>query len=416
VFKNKLILFLAFFCYIDIFYKCSWLPGSKILLDKAFYLNEAATIIFIILSFDFSILHSRIVLFYKENKYFTILFILLFISSVFFNRSEFSSIYYISYYLAYLFNFFIYFFLLPKFIISNKEYLHKLLYFISIFSLFFSILGLLLTFAGLAPEERFVGLVTSVFIHPNFVPSVCLAGLFSTLTLFHTTNKDIKLIRIFLLISFTIQFLALTFSFTRDGMIAFVSGISIFYFLAYRKKFIYALPFVLTVVPFLIYGFIKLKGFVSFLSRFLLLIPAYYMFISDTTRMIWGYGVSNSTEVYVRYKILYSVLENVDSPHNSYISYIFMYGLIFTFVFLWVIFLTLKKGIKFAYKEKNDNVRIYLSSFISIIVAYLIINLFESHLAMAHLTMMQPFMIFFGLLFFSLRDNEFYNSFRITDK
>jgi hypothetical protein len=410
--KNKLILILPIVSYFVVLYKSTWLPGNKLFLTSSFYVVEVLSLIVLTLFLDFSLLGSEIRLFQRENKYFFILFILLLISSVVYNFKEFRSIYLISYYLAYLFNFLIYFTLLPLFIVKNSIYFRKLLKFISYYSLAFSLVGLFFYSVGFGPEGRFEGMVTSIMIHPNFVPAVCLVGILSTLALFHTTLKEQILTKYLLFFSVVIQFLALALSYTRDGMIALIIGLSVFYFLSYRRYFLYTLPFSLAGVPFFVIAFVKTKGFLSFISRFVLLIPAYYLLMSDKTRLIWGYGASNSRDMYVKYKVLYNALEDVDSPHNSYISYILMYGLAFTLVFLWIVFLTLKKGFVFAFNEKDKNIRIYSSLFISVIVSYMVVNLFESHLAMVHLTMMNPFLIFFGLLFFAMRDRQFFDKFR----
>jgi len=290
---------------------------------------------------------------------------------------------------------------------NNKEYFYKFLNFVSIFSLIFCFCGLFFLFLGISTEVRFDGKVTSIMIHPNFVLSVALVGLFSTLVLIHICDKSQLNKKLLYIFSFFIQFLALAFSFTRDGMIAFVVGIAIFYFITFRKAFLYSLPVSIALVPLMVIEFIKFKGFNSFVSRFFLLIPAYYLMISDKTRLLWGYGASNATEMYVKYKVLYNVLEDVNSPHNSYISFILMYGLLFTAMFSLFVVILLFKGFKYAWRITDHDSKIVVAAFVSICVAYLVINLFESHLAMAHLTMMHPFLIFLGLLFFTLRDKSF---------
>jgi len=368
---------------------------------------EVLVLLTLLLFVDPSVLNSKIRLFYKENKILTFSAVLLLISSVVFNINEFKSPYYISFYLAYLFNFGIYFFMFPLFIMNNKEYFYKFLNFVSIFSLIFCFCGLFFLFLGISTEVRFDGKVTSIMIHPNFVPSVALVGLFSTLVLIHICDKSQLNKKLLYIFSFFIQFLALAFSFTRDGMIAFVVGIAIFYFITFRKAFLYSLPVSIALVPLMVIEFIKFKGFNSFVSRFFLLIPAYYLMISDKTRLLWGYGASNSTEMYVKYKVLYNVLEDVNSPHNSYISFILMYGLLFTAMFSLFVVILLFKGFKYAWRITDHDSKIVVAAFVSICVAYLVINLFESHLAMAHLTMMHPFLIFLGLLFFTLRDKSF---------
>lgn len=401
-YNNRLILYLAFITYFITFYKCTWLPGSKVILHKAFYINGFITFLVLALLFEFKFLYTNIKLFYKENKYFTSLTILLMVSSFIFNFNEFLNPYKLSAYFSYLCYFLIYFVLLPQFFIRNPKYLYKFLYFVSFWSLGFSVLGLLFTYAGLTPESRFAGIVTSVFVHPNFVPSVCLVGLFSTLSLYFL-NQERVLTQILLIISFILQFTALMASLTRDGMIAFLAGIVIFFFFYKRRNFIIALPFALAIIPGLLIAFIKTKGFASFLSRFLLLIPAYHLLLASKINLLWGYGVINASDMYVKYKIIYNVLEDVNSPHNAYISYILMYGLIFTAVFLFFIFRTIFKGMLIAYKEIDKTKLLYYSLTLSVIISYLVINLFESHLAMSDLTMMQPFLIFWGLLYFSIK-------------
>ncbi|MEO8512885.1 MAG: hypothetical protein ABI543_04955 [Ignavibacteria bacterium] len=407
VLRNRLILTLPIVGYFAVFYKSTWLPGNKFFLNTSFYIVILFTIVTFLFFVDFSIVESKFRLFKRENRIFILLAAVFLISSFVFNPGEFKSVYYTSFYLAYIFNFLIYFIIVPILIINNKDLFYKMLYAISFFSLSFSLIGVLFLFLGVATEVRFVGKVTSIMVHPNFVPSVTLIGLFSTLLIIHITHKSQLNKKVFFLISFLIQFLALFLSYARDGMIAFVAGLGVFYFLTYRKYFLYTLPLSIVIVPLFIFEFVKSKGFISFFSRFLLLIPAYYLLISDKVRLLWGYGASNATDMYVKYKIMYNILEDVNSPHNAYISYVLMYGLIFTIIFLYFIFSILFKGAKYVWKNEDHNEKVIVSAFISTSIAYLVINLFESHLAMAHLTMMHPFLLFLGLLFFSLKNQSF---------
>jgi len=410
--KNRLILILPIISYFVVFYKSTWLPGNKYFISTSFYVVIFFTFVTFLLLVDFEILKSKYYIFDRDKRIFVLITAVFIISSFVFNLHEFKSVYYTSFYLAYLFNFLIYFIVLPLLIINNKDLLFKMLYGISFFSLIFSIIGLLLLFLGISTEVRFVGKVTSIMVHPNFVPAVTLVGLFSTLIIIHTTHKSQFNIKLFFIVSFLIQFMALFLSYTRDGMIAMISGLGIFYLLTFRRYFLYSLPITMIIVPVFIYEFIKMKGFLSFLTRFLLLIPAYHLMLSDKLRLLWGYGASNATDMYLKYKILYNILEDVNSPHNAYISYILMYGLIFTLLFLYFILRTLFRGIKYAWQMEDHNVRIIVSAFVSICIAYLVVNLFESHLAMAHLTMMHPFLIFLGLIYFSLRNRSFLESFK----
>lgn len=412
VLRNKLILILPIISYFAVFYKSTWLPGSKFFINTSFYIVILLTFVTFLLLVDFELLESKFTIFDKDNRIFLILTFVFLISSFIFNLHEFKSVYYTSFYLAYIFNFLIYFMMLPLLIINNRDVFFKMLYSISFFSLLFSIVGLLLLFLGVSTEVRFIGKVTSIMVHPNFVPAVTLAGMFSTLIIIHTTHKSQLNLKLLYIASFVIQFIAIFLSYARDGMIALLCGLAVFYLLAYRKYFFYTLPITIIFVPVFIYEFIKLKGFLSFFSRFLLLIPAYHLMLSDKVRLLWGYGASNATDMYLKYKIIYNILEDVNSPHNAYISYILMYGLIFTLIFLYFIFKVLFKGFMYSWKTNLHNVKVIMAAMVSMCISYLVVNLFESHLAMAHLTMMHPFLVFLGLIFFSLRNKSFLESFK----
>ncbi|MBZ0204302.1 MAG: O-antigen ligase family protein [Ignavibacteria bacterium] len=283
----------------------------------------------------------------------------------------------------------------------NLGYFDKLVYFFSISSFIISLIGLLMFFSGFFPMLTFQGLLISVTNHPNYIPPLVVIGVLSTLYIYYTKSEFNSLFsKVFLIVSSITQGFALLLSFSRTGMIALAAGLLIFLAFVYRKKMLLMLPIVVFAVPFFLVGFVKAKGFVSFISRFYLLIPAYYMLISDKTKLLWGYGVTDATKTYVQYKFEYGAFEDVNNPHNSYISYIMMYGLIFSFLFIVFIFGLLYKGIKNAIHVNDSQSKLFYGFIISVVISYLIQGLFESQMAMTDYFMMVPFLIFSGMLYF----------------
>jgi O-antigen ligase len=98
---------------------------------------------------------------------------------------------------------------------------------------------------------------------------------------------------------------------------------------------------------------------------------------------------------------MYGVFEDVNNPHNSYISYIMMYGLIFTVLFVTFILYNVIVGIKNSIKSRIREEQLLFGLFVSVVVSYMVQGLFESQLAMTDYFMMIPFLIFSGLLYTS---------------
>jgi O-antigen ligase len=257
-------------------------------------------------------------------------------------------------------------------------------------------------YANFFPLPKFFGNLTSLTNHPNYVPPLIVVGILCNLFLLYFRKEDIAILtKIVYVFTILVQILAVLLSFSRTGMIGIAIGALVFLVFVFRKRTLIVLPFIVILFPLFVLNFVKAKGFDSFISRFYLLIPAYFMLISDKIHLLWGYGVTNATKVYVEYKSMYGVFEDVNNPHNSYISYIMMYGLIFTVLFVTFILYNVIVGIKNSIKSRIREEQLLFGLFVSVVVSYMVQGLFESQLAMTDYFMMIPFLIFSGLLYTS---------------
>src|SRR5690606_19704781 len=154
------------------------------------------------------------------------------------------------------------------------------------------------------------------------------------------------------------QLAAQFFSLTRAGMIACLFSFFIFLFVVYRNKMIIIVPLIVFTLSSVIVNFFIAKGFDSFLSRFLLLIPAYNMIIASTQSLLWGYGVVNVNKIFQGFMVLTNVLEqDIEDPHNSWVFLIMMFGILVTLLIIYFIFKqVIVASIKLFEKLKNNEI------------------------------------------------------------
>jgi len=408
IYKNKYTYYFALTIYIIILYRNSILPGGIPYALKVFYGIVFISLIFYIIVFDFSILNERGAFFNKKNAYIIIFFILICFSTFLFNTQEITNRFYLIRLLNYFIFFSISFFLLPNFLLEYPDHFDKLLSFFIWAGFIVALIGILFLVMGIMPLEKFQGYLSSIITHPNYIPPICIIGALSSLYLFYTNRERYSMFfKVLLINSFIIQTLAVLLSLSRTGIIALILGAIIFYSSMYGKKILKFVPFFIPLFPFFVLGFLKAKGFASFVSRFYLLIPAYYMLASDRTKFLWGFGTSDAYRIYTDFMLLSGVYEqDINTPHNAYIQFVMMFGLIFTAVFLFFIFSIVLKNIIKIFKSNGFEIKLYYGFLLSVIISYLFQGLFESQMAMVEHFMMHPFLIFLGISYYSVRRNK----------
>jgi len=364
-------------------------------------------------SVDFDkFLRIEFYLYRKDFFYLNILIFLLIIVFIFFNSGDLTSIKGVFKVFSYIATFCIFYVILPKFLIFHPYYFEKFIKYIFILGSFTAIFGFFVLFAGISPLERFKTLLTSYITHPNNVSIIFTYTTITSLFYFYITKKrNSFLFNSFVIFLVFVQLAAQFFSLTRAGMIACLFSFFIFLFVVYRNKMIIIVPLIVFTLSSVIVNFFIAKGFDSFLSRFLLLIPAYNMITASTQSLLWGYGVVNVNKIFQGFMVLTNVLEqDIEDPHNSWVFLIMMFGILVTlliiyFIFKQVIVASIKLFEKLKNNEIDDYRMFYVAYLLSIILSLMLHGLFDAELVKTEFYSIQIFLVSISLLHRLNRDN-----------
>lgn len=390
-------------------FRISWFPGSGVFL--AFY-NEIVVVFYVsffVFTFSFPKFFTyRLQIRSFLSFLFLLSFILLIVNILIFNIQEVTTVQYLLKMFVLLSNFIFFFFLIPNLFSRKVHFFLIFVKFIFWLSTIASIFGLLLFLSGAAPVEgRYSGYTVSFSVHPNYISGFYLIGIFTSVYYF-LTNKGNWKIEVKALVSAAtfLQVMALLFTFSRGAILGLVIGAIVFMALYFRHKFLVIFPVIVLIIASYLINFFVAKGFASFISRFALLIPAYYMVSENVSRLLFGFGYSDTFEVYSKYRLLYLVFEPVNNPHNSYVSLLLMVGLILFLLIMIIISILMLKTIR-AYLKTNDSKEKLLFLFlISIVTAILIHSFFESQLVMTDFYNMAFFFIYTGIMYVCVQFNK----------
>jgi len=394
-------------------YRSSWFPGAKSIMNIDMYIIDLIIYSIILIFFSFNKFLNYKFSIDRNNFFLYALSLVFLISTVFYNIQEITVaknlIRMISYF-AYISLFFFWF---PEILVNNNKYFKKLIVLIAAIGFITSTLGLILLFTGKNPVERFSDSLISIITHPNNASIIFTYTSITTLFFLFYFNDTLNIVsKIFLLISFILQFIAQLYSFTRAGIIATIIGLLIFVFFYYRKKILIILPIVIVTFPSILYYFLFYKkGLTSFASRFYLLIPAYHMIIDYPSRMLWGYGLTDSFLRYQEYRFLFNVTEeNINDPHNTYVMLTLMFGILFTLILLIFLFSLIIRSFIVIIKSKNKKESLIYSYLASIIIAICIQGIFDTELILTEYYTLQILLIMSGLMYLLLKDRSLITS------
>lgn len=383
------------------FYRNSWIPGGHTLVGNEIWLYFLVSSIYLILILDFEkLLNLKLNLFSVYNKYIFALFVLLVISTLFYNIQEFSTIRSLFRFINYILYFIIFFYFVPEFLNSNPQFFRKFVLIISQIGLFTAAFGLVLFFADIAPDPKFAGTLVSFIDQPNYVVFIMNLGIMATIYYFDWRKENLSLVKkVFFISSIFIQFAATLLTLSRGGYIGIGIGLVVYFMFKFRSKIILILPFLVTIAVIIIPPFFKAKGFGSFLSRLYLLVPAYYMITRDYGAMMWGYGITNSLEAFLKYNRIYNVSEfHLNNPHNAIVSMILMFGMAFTLLMIFFVSLLLKRVSVKAFKENDTKKSLFYAFIISTITTLVFQSIFDSEIVIIEFFSLQYLLIFLGLL------------------
>ena len=287
----------------------------------------------------------------------------------------------------------------------HSEYLSKFFSIISGFGFFFSLFGLIMYFANFHPIPDYAFGMISLINHPNNTSMVITMTLFPTIYItIINWNRFTTYKKFYYLFSILVQLIGQLLTYTRAGMIATSIGLILFFILYFRGKSLLIIPFVLVVIPIFGAAFFQAKGFASFISRFYLLLPAYTMLMRTRDSLLWGYGLNNGIVEYK--KTLVQFLPNeylINDPHNTYVTMMIMFGLIFTVTLLIMVFIIIGKCFVRALQYKNYDLKLFYLLIVTSTLSILIQGLFDAELIKADFYTIHYLLVMFGLAFYSFK-------------
>jgi len=220
-----------------------------------------------------------------------------------------------------------------------------------------------------------------------------------------------RLAKYFYFVSVSLQIVAQFLTFDRAGMIGTTVGLLIFLSFYYKNKFIYVLPLIGLII---LYGykFSQVKGYGSFISRYYLLIPAFEMIFRSRDRLLWGYGLTDGLIEYRKNVLVYDISEYlIRDPHNSYVTLVMMFGLVFTIFLISLIGILFFKCLKRIIDSKNNRVSLYYLFLLSSLLAILIQSLFDAEIIQVQYYVMHYLFILLGLMYISIKKNDVVRNF-----
>lgn len=413
-YSNKAVFVISILLYLLLVLRNTWLPGMSVFMDKEPVMINLFAFCLFLMVFEFKVIISKDTIRGFEGLLFKILFFLLLVSIFFFNPQEITKFKYLLRLISFFAVIFIYFYLLPKYVIDNNKDFLRLLNFASVFSLLVALVGFILYFQGFSLSLKLEGSLTSIILHPNYLPPILLMGIYSGLYLFEVKKAETtKFKSNLLLASILVQLIALLLTLSRNGIIALMMGFVIYFVYKYKYKIVLLVPFFLFMFI-LVKSIFLSKGFASFISRFFLLIPAYFMMTESFVRLLWGgYGFTNTFEVYKNYMIVYNPIDiasfeqTINNPHNSFLSIILMFGLLF-FIFLMILIIVIiyKFQRKFILNNNNMKSKVGYIILLSLNVSLITMGLFEGQLVQVEYFNLQPYLFTLGIMYYLTKYNK----------
>jgi len=209
-YNNKLIFYIPIFIVLLVIYRISWLPAATSITQFINLIILFLTLIIILLIFDFTILRIKVRFFDLKILFFSMIIFILSYSILVYNTQEITRFSYFIRLMAFIFVFFIFFVLLPKFLMLRKEFLLKFVKFTFLLGTFFSGFGVLFILININPITKFSGFTISFIKHPNYVSSLYMVTILTTLFYFFwQKNVFSGFKKLFVLLSLLVQIYAL---------------------------------------------------------------------------------------------------------------------------------------------------------------------------------------------------------------
>lgn len=406
---NKITYYIAILLILSLFYVSTWFPYNSLIYFAAPFIIITVGFTFFLVYFDFGkYLNLKVDLFTKGNKYLIIILVLILFSILSYNLQEIEHTKNLARLIGYFSIFYIFFLFFPKFLIHNKAYFKQFIKFLANLGFVAALFGIVLFYSGINPMPNYSSQLVTFIRHPNNASIIFTMSAITTMYYYFWQRESLSTFsKSFYITSILLQVYAQLITLTRAGMMGMFFGFFLFFILLYKHKAVYVMPFVILIMPVLVTGFVKAKGFASFLSRFYLLIPAYFMIIDNKINLLWGYGVTNAFKVYQKTRIIYGVYEEAEDPHNSIVSLILMVGVPVTIFIVLFITSLIIYAIRKAIKTKNREEELFFIFLPCFLVSVIIHCLFDSELIVLEYFTMPFFLVFSGFLFYCFKRKIF---------
>lgn len=388
--------------FIMVIYRNSWLPGGNALQGKEIFVIVILIALIFVYQLDSTVLTNFLNYNFLrfENIFFLFIFLSYCISILIYNIQELSTIFNIFYTVTFLGYTFLFFIKVPQILCNSKELMKTFFSFIFYIGSFIAIFGLMIYFAGISPIEKYDFAAYSIIVHPNFTANLYTSFIICSVFYYLYYGTEFSdFYRKIVFVSIILQLLSLLFTFGRGGYVGTAVSLGILFTLYYRKKIILIFPIIISLSVLIFPRFLSAKGTGSFLSRFLLLIPAYHMMNENRTVFLWGYGAFSNIEIFSKYMIIYNIVEeNISDPHNSYIRLILMFGIIFTISLLsYILYLSSRLFFRII-KSSSPKERLFNIFLLAAVVGLLVQNLFDSGLSSTVFFHIQFFLVYLGII------------------
>jgi hypothetical protein len=297
-----------------------------------------------------------------------------------------------------------FFFYIPRLIYLQVSLFEKFLSFWLVFSMFSIFIAFVALILGLDTKQEFPGAAFGFYITPNIFAFVFTFAV--PIILYKYFVKRISLITfIFLLVS---ALSCLLFTYSRAGYIGVFTALIIQMYKRSKLVFIGGLILIAVLTSTFILNFAQSKGNTSTLLRYQLMYVGYDMITNNgIPKFLWGYGVNNSREVFVKELTYNFGLSRAElGPHNVILSLGIQFGMLLTFFCLTLIMLLILKA-SFLKKDQTEfeiAQRINLS--VAIIIGILAECMFEDLIIYPECYAMPLFLVFLGYLRYCVFGNK----------
>ena len=387
-------------------YPSSWFPGAIKLGGKEVYISFLLSFLILIFSFDFyGFLNLKIKFSTLEQKVLYLIFFIGLISTLMYNSQEITTLKGIMYLLAYGIIFILYFLIIPKILYDEPDIFDKFIKIISGFGFIFSAVGLLMLAVNFSPDTEYSFAFVSIIKHPNLTSKVLTVTIFPTLFYYYWKRDNLPaLIRYGYIFSISIQVVAQMLTYDRAGLIGTVIGLLVFMGFYYKSKVIYLTPLFVFLSFFAVTVF-RGKGLGSSVARLYLLVPAIEMIFRNQERTLWGYGLTNGFAEYSRNLIVfYSNEPQQTDPHNTYVTLVLFWGLIFTIFVLFFVCIIIAKCIKKIFILKKDKRALSYMFLLSSLAAISIQAIFDAEIIRMDYFVVHYLFIVLGLMYISVKN------------